>query len=258
VPQIQEVDIWIGRERTSKYSKLLGSPLLRDIVLISAEGRKFKENVVYLSPTYLLFFRKRGESLILQYEIARADILQVIYHVYLDNAAEVRICWKTFSKEPGSVAFALLHFDEIDNAKVWAGSLAPNVWPESLKEASVPEPGFFSGTSGTTGANFEKLNGPVSSRDPPPSTSSPDDGTIGQVQRILSRIETRDLDLLEYRVISLHDGLEALVISDPGSDKSYAAMDVLLDYAASNSKHVAASAIGMKKVILLYKNQFHF
>jgi hypothetical protein len=245
-PKIQDTDIWIGQERTSKFKdKSLGSVLLKDIIYLSVEGRRSKWMAICLYPSCLLFFRQRDVSLILQYEIPRSNILQVTFHRKEDRWAEVFVFWKSFSKEPETATSALLTFDNEDRAKVWAGFLAPNsmsyeeaasTTSQNFNKSSFPDQGLF---PEWLGALTERLKTPapwgplLASLD---SRSSRDDVAIGQVQRLLSTIKNPDLDLLDYRIISFRDGFEALLICDQGTATSHAAMDVSFDRAGFNAE----------------------
>jgi len=252
-PEIQDTDIWIGQERTSNFKdKPLGSVLLKDIIYLSVEGRRRKKTVVCLYPSYLLFFRQRDVSLILQYEIPRSDILQVTFYSKKCRWAEVFVFWKSFSKEPGTATFALLTFNDEDKAKVWAGFLAPNsmsyeeaasTTSQNFNESSFSDQGLF---PEPLGALTEQLKDPapgaplLASLDP---RSSRDDVAIRQVQRLLSTIKNPDLDFLDYRTISFRDSFEALLICDQGTDTSHAAIDVSFDRAGFNAE-TATSWLG--------------
>jgi len=126
--------------------------------------------------------------------------------------------------EPASVAFGLLYLDDTDKAKVWAGFLAPGLssyeWPSNSNDK------FFLGSLGTTGANREPIKAPAPIPNILPSIGIPNDLAMRQAQRLLSTIKNPDLDLLDFRIILLSNGLEALLICDQSTDTSYAAFDV--------------------------------
>lgn len=222
---IKDRDIWIGQERTSRYDQFTEAATLRGVISVSLGHKRTKKMLVSLHPTYLLLFRERGVSLVLRDEIPRANILLVTHDFQGPPRYEVGVCWKSASTEPTSMAYMKLVFDDSTEAKVWASCLAPKDLPyeliaECLEGDFVPKhsniDGEFSGT---------RLAGPQA----PPAESFLQDLTMNQVQRLLFRVKNQDLDLLHYRIFTIPRGLEAVVIQDPHTEASYAAIDIVVD-----------------------------
>jgi len=63
-PQLEDIEVWIGLERTSKYTRSLGSVLLRDDLLTSLYGRRPRKLVLYLYKDRLIIFRLSSSILI--------------------------------------------------------------------------------------------------------------------------------------------------------------------------------------------------
>ncbi|KAE9364704.1 hypothetical protein N431DRAFT_489220 [Stipitochalara longipes BDJ] len=227
---IKDEDIWIDKERTLKYKQFAEATTLRGVVSVSVAQKRIKKMVVSLHPTYMFLFRERGSSLILQQEIPRANILLVTHDSQLRQ--EVSVCWKSSSTEPSSIAYLKMIFDDATKAKVWASCLAPKDVPYEM--IAKPTESEFS-------PQLLNLNGGSSRTmlvhpQVPPSKSSTGDKTMDQGLRLLSRIKNQNLDLLDYRIVYLSWGLEAVIIQDPHTETSCAAIDFVVDEVPSSLK----------------------
>jgi hypothetical protein len=119
-------------------------------------------------------------------------------------------------------------FDDHEKARVWAGFTTPKGVPHEMLVGSTlryktAEPKFDQLKTGAT--NFPSR-----------------EGTMDQAQRLLSRIKIQDLDHLDYRIVYFPGWLEALLIHNPNTDTSYAAMDVSMNERINNFEVRAESA----------------
>ena len=86
--------------------------------------------------------------------------------------------------------------------------------------------------------------------------ASPSDYTLPRVEVLSSQIEKPELDDRSYRLIRLLDNkLEALLVHDPKTDKSSAAMDVHVGH-LSDSKDFPGLAHALEHCLFLGSTSF--
>jgi hypothetical protein len=132
-PQLEDIEVWIGLERTSKYTRSLGSVLLRDDLLTSLYGRRPRKLVLYLYKDRLIIFRQRGTSLVVQLDTYPNDLLLVTYNLAPNNSALVTIFLERERglEETNPIVFARILFDDLEKAQVWSAFLTNTLLPSS-------------------------------------------------------------------------------------------------------------------------------
>jgi hypothetical protein len=131
-PRLEDIEVWEGQYRCSKFSHSLGMLLLRSKLEVSFQAKRSKKMVVYLFSDRLAIFRSRGAALVLQLDTYPRNLLLITYEP-LKNPYHRRITiyWEENIAGTSSVRFAKLFFRSTEESKVWESFLGATLLPRA-------------------------------------------------------------------------------------------------------------------------------
>jgi hypothetical protein len=137
-PRLEDIEVWEGQNRCSKFAHSLGMLLLRCELEVSFQARRPKKMIVYLFADRLAIFRAKGAALVLQLDTYPRNLL-VITHQPLKNPIyrHIMIYWEAKIDGTNSVRFAKLLFGNAEESKIWESFLAATLLPRAGTKPKV-------------------------------------------------------------------------------------------------------------------------